>query len=357
MAAIIVLVIVGICVAYQYLRGTFVKSVATIFTVISASIVAFGFFELLAQMLISKANTSSALLPYAHTLIFVLLFVIAIAIFQAVITFLAPKTVTVGPLPDKIGRCVCGAISGAILAGLLITVLAMVPIKDNIPYERFSSSNPNPSNPQKAPLNADGIPAGIFGIVSRGSFAGSTSFAVVHPSFNDEIFLNKLNTGKNVNLVNSTNVIDAPAKAGAWLAPANLKNQDGQPVDAETGYNLVVVRVGINKKAGAFNLSQLRLMCNDKTSEQPLKGSAVNAYPIGYFTQPDQIQIKNLSEKIDIPDGAYQSGKKKIDFVFNVPSTHVPVLVALRNSIASVSKLVNTEDAPEPELLSDNVGS
>ena len=354
MTAIIVLVIVGICVAYQYLKGTLVKSVATIFTVIIASIVAFGFFELLANLFISRSSSSSpsALVPYAQPLAFVLLFVIAVALFQAIVSVMVKKTVTVEPLSEKIGRVVCGGISGLILAGLLVTILGMAPIKDSIPYERFSSFNPNPNRPTKALLNIDGLATGIFSVVSRGSLSGTTSFAVIHPSFNDEVFLNRLNTGKDVHLVRPSNVIDVPKKAAAWLAPTDLKTEDGELVDAKTGYNLVVVRVGITRKAGSFNLSQLRLICNEKANEQqPLKGSAVNAYPIGFFTQANQIQTKNLSEKITVPLDAFKGGAKNIDFVFNVPSTHVPVLIALRNSIARVPKLVSTEDAPEPEFF------
>jgi hypothetical protein len=348
-AAIIVLLVVGICVAFQYLKGTLFRSVMTIFTVISASIIAFGFFEVLADLLISRADSSSTMLPYWQPLTLVVLFIVSFAVLQAVASTIARKSITVGPLAEKIGRIVCGAISGLILAGLLITALGMAPIKDNIPYQRFSSSNPDPEKPAKAVMNPDGLAAGLFSMVSKGSMSGQTSFAVVHPSFIDEIFLNRLSGSKDVSLVTPADSIEVPQKAAAWPAPEDLKAADGTAVNPKSGYDLLVVRIGIKRTAGQFSLSQLRLICNRKETE-PLKGAAVDVYPIGYFIRTDTIQRKKLGEDINIPKEGFKSGVKWIDFVFNVPNTRVPVLVAFKqNSISPVPKPVSTENAPAVE--------
>jgi hypothetical protein len=349
--AVIVLFVVGICVAYQYLKGTLLRSVITTFTVISTSIVAFGYFEPLASLLISRGKSSSAMLPYWQPLAFAVLFIVSFAVLQAVASAIAKKSVTVAPLADKLGRTLCGAISGLILAGLLITVLGMAPIKDNIPYQRFQVKNPNPDKPTKAIMNVDGLAAALFKMVSRGSLSGQNSFAVIHPSFIDEIHLNRLPGGKDVSLLTPSSTIEIPSKAAAWPAPANLKAADGTAVNPRTGHDLIVVRVGIKRSAGAFSLSQLRLVCNRKENE-PLKGSALNAYPAGYFTAKDRVKTRKLSDKIDIPKEDFKGGVKWIDFVFNIPGTHVPVLVVFKqNSIAPIPKLVSTEDAPPVETF------
>ncbi len=349
MTAIIVLIVVGICVAYQYLKGTLLRSVITIFTVISAGIVAFGYFELLADLLISRGKSSSAMLPYWQPLAFAVLFIVSFAVLQAIASVITKKSVTVAPLADKLGRVLCGGISGLILAGLLITVLGMAPIKDNLPYQRFQAKNPDPDKPTKAAMNVDGLAAALFNTVSRGSLSGQSSFAVIHPSFIDETHLNRLAGDKDVSLVTPSSAIEVPSKAAAWPAPADLKAADGTAVNPGTGHDLIVVRVGIKKSAGAFSLSQLRLVCNQKENE-PLKGSAVNAYPVGYFTAKDRIKTKKLGDKIAVPKEDFKGNFKWIDFIFNVPNTHVPVLVVFKqNSIASIPKLVSTENAPPVE--------
>ncbi len=350
-ATIIILLTVGICAAYQYLKGTLVRSVAMIFTVIIANIVAFGFFELLAGFLIRRGSTNrpSAMMSYWQPLTLVVLFIVTFAVLQTLASMIARKSVKAGPLAEKLGRVICGAISGFIFAGLLITAMGMTPIKDNIPYQRFRSSNPDTEKPAKAVMNADGLAAGLFSMVSKGSMSGQTSFAVVHPSFVDEIYLNRLTGDKNVSLVTPAGAVELPPKAAAWPAPAGLKAADGTDVSPKTGYDLLVVRIGIKKNGDTFSLSQLRLVCNQKETES-LKGTAVDAYPIGYFIGADRIARKKLGEKITVPKEDFKSNVKWIDFAFNVPYTHVPVLVAFKqNSIAPVPKPVSAEDAPPIE--------
>ena len=76
---LVVLIILG-CVAYQYLKGTLVKSFAMVIISICASVVAFGYFELSAGFL-----TGRKILPlWAYPLSFILLFALAFVILQAI---------------------------------------------------------------------------------------------------------------------------------------------------------------------------------------------------------------------------------------------------------------------------------
>lgn len=351
-AMIILLALAG-CTAYQYLKGTALRAAVTVFTLITATVVAFAFFEKLAQMLVSQISDSSPsrFVPYAYPLIFVLLLIISFAVLQTAALHLARRAVVLAPLPEKIGRLLCGAITGFILAGLLIIALAMTPIKNNIPYQRFSGQNPDPEKPSRAPLNIDALPPAIFGMTSRGGLAGKNSFPLIHPSIVDEAFLNRLSADQDISSISPDNAIEVPASSPAWLAPPELKTTDGNPVNVKPGQNLIVVRVGFRRNAGSFSLSQLRLVCNEKENE-PLSGAGLNVYPIGYFAQTGQIHLKKLSEKIIIFTGTFKGVVKYVDFLFTVPSTHIPVLVAYKqNNIVTVPKLITTEDAPPVEGL------
>ncbi len=67
----VVLIILG-CAAYQYFKGTFVRAFATIIIAVCASIAAFGFFEVLANVFISRGADSRflSLVPWAQMLCF-----------------------------------------------------------------------------------------------------------------------------------------------------------------------------------------------------------------------------------------------------------------------------------------------
>jgi hypothetical protein len=352
MIAVIILLIAIIAgILYQHLQGTLLRSVITIFTIISAAIVAFSFFEPLADLLISRGSSTSKAAPYWQPMSFLLLFIVSFAVLQAVATMLAVKTVTVDPLAEKLGKLFFGAVSGFIFAGMVIITLDMAPLGNKIPYKRFASSYPNPDRPTKAQMNPDGLIAGLFGIVSKGSLAGKTSFTALHPSFIDEVFLNRLANNKRINLVTKAASFELPGKAAAWPAPANIKAADGTDVTPETGHDLVVVRLGINRIGSEFSLSQIRLICKQKGNES-LRGPAIDVYPAGYLIAAGRLERKNLAENISLPWGDFKGNTKWMDFVFDVPNTHSPAMVAFKqNNIAALPKLINTEDAPPVESL------
>jgi len=144
MAGLVVMLIILGCAAYQYLKGTLVKSFAMIIVTICASVVAFGYFELLADVFVSRSDNSrfASVIPWAQPLSFVLLFVLAFAILQTIVTQLLSKPVDLGFLPERIGRVVCGVFLGLILSGLLLTTLAMAPLPNKYPYQRFDADRP-----------------------------------------------------------------------------------------------------------------------------------------------------------------------------------------------------------------------
>ena len=78
MASIVVVIIILGCAALLYFKGTFAKALAAIIIAIISGMVAFGFFETLANMLISRGASGYllTLAPWAHTVCFILIFVV-----------------------------------------------------------------------------------------------------------------------------------------------------------------------------------------------------------------------------------------------------------------------------------------
>jgi len=351
---IVVLIVLG-CAALQYLKGTLVQAFAAFIITICASVVAFAYFEVLANVFIGR----ELLIPWAQLLSFVLLFILTFAILRTLAAQLSRQPIDLGLWPERIGRVVCGILLGLVLSSLLLTALAIAPIPNNYPYQRFDQRRPDAERPNKVLLNTDGLAAGLFSTVSSGSFSGKRSFATLHPAFIDQLFLNRHNVADDVSIVTSSQAIEVPRKRETppcWLAPEDIKDSDGNPVSPKSDHNLTFVRVGIKKsavgEAGTFALSQLRLICKQQAgTRNPLAGKGQNIYPIGCRMEDDTLQIKRLNDVVRVsrPDFEKDSRVKWIDFAFYVPAGSVPVLLEFKqNSIAEVPPPVTAEQAPPP---------
>ena len=368
MASIAILIIILGCAVLMLLKGTLVRAFATITVAIFSLIAAFGFFEFLAGFIISRADKGKAasIVDFAQPISFALLFIIVFAALQTLAIYLTRDKVDFGLWPERIGRAVCGLITGFIVSGVLVTALAMAPLPPKYPYERFDSTFIKPDSPKKVLLNTDGFVTGLFSTVSNGSLSGKKSFAVLHPDYLNQVFLNRLT--KNVSLLTSTTpAITIPIEKAVWPAPDGIKTQidelskngglNKSPGKPSGAYNPTIVRVGIKRAAiknenkvtaGTFTLSQLRLICKRGTEVQnPLDGKAINIYPIGHLSSGSEIQVSpeiQLDSRRDFGDAS----SRDIDFVFCVPSGYTPVLVEFKlNSAAQIMQNAILKDAAE----------
>jgi len=373
MASLAVVIIILGCAALLYFYGTFVKAFAMIIIAICSSIVAFGFFEMLANLIISRSSDGSllSLVPWAQTLCFILLFVVTFGVLQTGAIYLIRHEIDLGFWPERIGRVVCGIILGFITSGFLLTALQMAPLPLSYPYQRFDPDRLDTDNPRGALFNADGFATGLFGLISNGSLSGKNSFKTIHPNYLDQLFLNRF-LGATSSVSSVFPAIELP-KPAVWPASEAVKKQvdtfvselrtrggkvayepEGKsvalPISTKDTYNPTIVRVGIKKRAihrepiingGAFTPSQLRLICTRSS------GEAVNAYPIGHLKSKDEIQI---SPEIKLNTADIQDNARYIDFVFCVPSGYEPKLVGFKlNSIIEIptGAIVSADQAPE----------
>ena len=372
MASLAVMLIILGCGALMYFKGTTFKAFAMIIIAIFSSVVSFGYFEVLSNVIISRGNEDIllSLAPWAQTLCFVMLFIVTFGLLQTAATFLVRHPVDLGFLPELIGRITCGIILGFIISGLLLTALQMAPLPHSYPYQRFDPSSLDPDNPRGPLLNADGFATGLFGIISNGSFSSKNSFQTIHPNYLDQLFMNRL-IGETSNVSSISPAIEVP-KPGVWPASEAVKKQVDNfvselrtrggkvayepggksvaiPISTNESYNPTIVRVGIKKRAisgeakvngGVFTPTQLRLICTRST------GEAVNAYPMGYLKTKDEMEI---SPKIKISTADIEGNARYIDFVFCVPSGYDPTLVEFKlNSIVEIptGAIVSADQAP-----------
>ena len=348
MANLGVLVIIAGCAVYLYLKGSFVKSFAILISTIFATVVAFSYFEFLANVLINRGT----LMDWAQPISFIALFVVTMVVLVTICLSLSRQSIELGFLPERIGRIVCGILIGFMVSGSLLTAFSMAPLSGKWPYPRFASSNPDVDNPTKLLFNADGFVTGWFNMMSSGSFSGKRSFAAVHPDFLDQSFLNRYTYHDGVPLISSPGAIEVPKKMAFWPAPEGLRDSNGKAIPAKQGHNLTIVRVGLTSKimkpSGKFSFSQLRLVCKQKgDAKDVLAGKGTNAFPVGYLKTVDQLQLKKLDETIQLERADLGSTTKWIDFAFYVPSDSVPVLVEFKqNNVVQVPQSKPGEEIP-----------
>jgi hypothetical protein len=339
----------AVCAALQYLKGSFIKAFVIFFAALCASIVAFGYFEKTAQMLFIGRD----MIPgWAQLISFLLLFILTLAILAAFMSVLAKHPINLGLIPERIGRAVFGLALGFIVSGMLLTAIGMAPISNEYPYKRLQSAASDPRNPSKVLLNPDGFITGLFGLVSSGSLSGENSFAVVHADYLNQLFFSRFKTGREISVLGVKGSIRLPDKAAAWPAPKGLKDTEGESVSSKSGYDLIIVRIGLTSSViqagGAFVPGQIRLMCKEKDDKEPFKGIAEVSYPEGFLKAPDQLQLIDPGEPIKVESSEIKDGVKWFDFAFYIPSGSRPVAVTFKaNVIAAIPQMVASEQAPE----------
>lgn len=363
MVSLVMLAIIAGCAVALYLKGTFVQGLTLVFNALLAGFVAFAFYEMVGGLL---AKYAAGITPWSQMIAFLLLFVLVLALLQTATMQLGKEKMDLGQWPERIGRIACGVILGYLITGYLLTALALAPLPNNLPYARFTERSPNPAKPNKALFSPDGFVTGLFGTVSKGSFAaisGPKSFAMVHADFLDQIYLNRHAVARDVSLATSTPALTISTKASVWEAPATLRDTEGQAPETRGGETLMLVRVGIKKSAlkdaGKFTLSQLRLICVPKgANAAPLAGQGRAVYPIGYIGAGGRLEKKPLTELINIQASQVQGNTQEIDFAFYVPTGFSPSAIGFKgNNLEKVSAPASGEDIPAPVSFTSSSSS
>ena len=361
-AVLAILIIIVSTAGHQYLKSTFVKSFIMLISALLACIVSFTYFEKLASIVLGYGYGGQ----WTYSVIFILLFLLTFAVFVAISEKLIIQNLILGDRLDLAGRIIFGIILGFFLSGIVLITVAMMPIPAKWPYERFETPSENssidPARPKKAILNPDGFVAGLYSWISQGSLSGKKSFAVFHADYVDQLHLNRHKTNDKIMNISG---IDSISVKAAWEPVAQLKNasadEDSGLFAEKPGTRPIIVRAGIKsgdiKDGGAMNedgtvsfaLSQIRLICKAKDQVQELAGSAKVAFSSGYIKTANLVEQKALAVEISPLRSDFSQGVKWYDFVFNVPTAVVPVLLEFKqNSVARIPPLVSGDKIPDP---------
>lgn len=355
---LVLLVIVG-CILYNVLRTNLVGSFCLVIISIISSAAAFGYYEILANLIIARAaNRFGFLVSWAHPICMALIFALCFAILQLIMTHLSKKTAQFGKVPEQIGSSVCGIFMGLIISGFALNVLFLCPISTKYPYQRVTANSSSLDKPSKVLLNVDGLVTGLVSNLSGGSFSPFTAkdFGLLHNDFISQSYINRIGIKDDIASVTITPPIVISAEDSFWLAPEGIKDSSGGSVTGNG--SLMVARIGFKKSdkgSSSFIASHIRIICKPKSSGTDLKGDGINVYPVGYMQNTLQLKRLNATEKVileinDFRDKLQGGMGTNFDMVFDVPSDYEPVAVAYKqNTILELPK--PSQEGPSSRLF------
>ncbi len=348
----IIIIILGVA-AHHYLKSTAVKAFILFMSSMLGLVAAFNFFEILGDFILGLGYGGAAVQCGA----FVILFIASFALVRTVCDKLYTQEIIFGDWPDKGIRVGLAFLTGIILSGALLTAVALLPIPGNWPYERYEKDNITIEQPGSVLFKPDAVVSKLFGWMSYGGLSGEKSFKVVHPEFINKVYLNRHNLSEGVGILAGS---DAVKIQSAWMPSSLTDAATGGPLSVEIKHQPIILRADFKKDAietiggfgedgeFKFSMSQLFLICKDKSETKDLTGAAMLVMPVGYIKTDNIVQRKKLSDVIALNRSDFVSGAKSIDMVFNIPQNSLPILLEFKqDSAASVPKLASQEDIPE----------
>jgi len=193
LAIIIVILTIVLCFTHFYLKCSALVSFVTFAASIFGLILAFNYYELVAELLISRGK----MISYANSLSFFLLFALGLAVPRVLIDFTIRGDLDMGPLSTKVSAVVFSLMTAVVISGSLLIVVGMAPVGHKMPYSRFEDGAVTAgslADPSGSLLNVDGIVTRLFGWMSKGSLSSAKPFSVLHADFLNQIHLSTLKT-------------------------------------------------------------------------------------------------------------------------------------------------------------------
>lgn len=350
MTMTIILIVILLTMALFHLKCSLMSSICTLWFITFSTIMAFSFYELAANLFLSRGFG----IGFAHAGSFALILVLGFALLRAAGDFLIGSNIDLGSTLKTVITMTCGFLSGVIVAGNILVVMGMLPVQHALVYSRFDPEKAISINsPKKAALNVDGFVAGLYNTISRGSFRSDKSFAVLHPNFISQNHLNRLKVNDGVLTVCARETLKIPSG----------KNQQPLRRWKTIDHNVVLVRMGISDqdmasggakfKSGevSFFPAQIQLIYSDDTNstDKPFLGKVKTLYPIGFFRN-NRIEKKGLTETIKPPNNSLKKRAFWMDAVFDLPEGSKPLLLQFKQgSLVDLTSYQVVERTDETE--------
>ena len=267
---ILIIVATGLVAFFHYIQGLFNATISAVL-IAFAAVIAFNYYEPLAQLLIGK------LPDYSASLCLVVLFAASYVILRLIFDRVVPGNVRYPVLMDRIGAGVVGFVAGLIATGVVAVAAQALPFGPTIGlYGRYAVADKSGSyfangqaqdvkmldvvsadyfdHAQETPLifQQDDLVVGMIRHLSdNGSLAGNQPMAVIHPDYLTELFGQRIGiqVGAKHSLVNSEKL--PQLKVTGVYTQDQLTQVDGDSPDLHLAIKLPRWSFATTKKAAS----------------------------------------------------------------------------------------------------------
>jgi hypothetical protein len=326
---------------------------STFMAAIFGSIIAFTYYELLADLLISRGYGA-----WAPAGCFVLAFVLGFAAVRALADLLVGANVDFGNKTKISVNLILGPVTGLILSGHLLVAMGMLPIGGSWVYNRFPVSSPiSLTNPNRPLFNPDGLVSGLFSLFSQGSLSSGNSFGVLCDDFINRNHLNRYGIPSEIWTICSKKALSVPKGNQKHVRIMDIKD-----IGTVTVVRAILSAKDIsdggakNEKGVVFTMSQVRIITKPREKADNLRGSGRAVWPIGII-EKGNLQKKNLSDIMTFSNQNFRKDRTVwVDFVFKeIPTNEQAVLLEFKQNaltplpppVPSTEEIEATLDNPE----------
>jgi hypothetical protein len=334
-------------IAYFYLKCSVMTAFSTFMASIFGSIIAFTYYEMLADLLISRGYGI-----WAPAGCFALAFLLGFTVVLALVNLLAGTNIDFGNAAKMTVNLVLGTLTGLIFSGHLLVSMGMMPISGI--YNRFPIDSPiSLKSPKRPFLNPDGMVTNLFSLFSRGSLSSGSSFGVFCSDFVNRNHLNRYGVSQGVTTICSKKALSVPKGS---LKPVRF--MEFKDVGTVTVIRAVISAKDISDggaitdKGVVFTLSQVRAIAKTQDKANNFYGLGEAFWPIGILEQGKLVQ-KKLSEIMTFSNQDFRKNTREVwvDFVFQIEGGKQPVLLQFKqNAVTALPPPVQSSEEIEKAL-------
>ncbi len=315
-AILIVFLVTGFTLAHFYLKCSVMTSFAAFMAAIFGSIIAFSYYEMLANVFLSRGYGGG----WAVGGCFILTFVLGFALIRVPVDALVGAKIDFGNTAKVAASVIFGILTGLIFSGHLLVGLGLLPAQGLWFYNRYPADAPlSVNNPKTVLLNPDGMVSGMFSLFSRGSLSSDKSFAVLNADFVNRNHINRYGLKDEISPACSPKALSVP---GGSKKPVRTMELPGvgnvTVVRAHLAFSDIAGGGAREAKGGIkFVLAQVRMITKSSDKAGNLRGKGEVCYPIGIL-ENGKLAKKELSDVFTFENEAqHEDGNIWIDFVFD----------------------------------------
>lgn len=345
----IIIILLALGVTYMnFLQGAFTAAISLGCAFI-ATLVAFGYYESVVNMISPGKFTDSA-----GGLVLILLFTVTYLGLRIIFDAAIPGNIALPLYAEKAYAAIFGFLAAVLATGVFAVGVQLLPLGPSIGgYARYElrdrtviipagatsgrnaidsgvqdemvadSMDPNAAASMLLPV--DGMVLSLVGASSDGGYAGSQSFSDIHPDLRTEAFAARLGVEHSGNRVILNNAkTKGVTVAGVYPLPSGVVGLDSEMTDLrpsktpltfklKPGDGLVVLRLQFDDSAvdkdGFVRITPAALR---------LQVNGTDYYPIGTMDTATQISLNRIDDQIPVP---VQGKSRGADFVFELPKT------------------------------------